>query len=253
MTTIIHLSDMHIGTEDKKMLPVLVDIINKLNSEVIVISGDFTQRAKIPQYKIARDFIKQLTCKNILSVPGNHDIALYRIFERFLMPFDKYKKYISNNINPSFCNNDVAIIGINSATPYTIQDGMVTDEQLKIMHDFFSKTAVMNRIVVMHHNMIRPEYHKVILNLETVIQALAESRVNYILAGHLHDVCIERIERDYIDYNMYAITAGTALSSRLRTQPNSFNYMTIENNEFNIKVYCRHGDQYLPQDIACFI
>ena len=252
MTTIIHLSDMHIGTEDKKLLPVLIETVNRLKPDVIVISGDFTQRAKSSEFQVANHIIKQLTCKNILPVAGNHDIPLYRIFERVLMPFNKYKRFISNNFNLTYVDHDIAMIGLNSVTPYVIQDGFVTDDQLKIIQAFFAENEISNRIVVMHHNMIRPEYHKVILNLETVIKTLAESKVNYILSGHLHDVCIERIERDYIKYPMYAITAGTALSHRLRTQPNSFNFMTIDKDAFDIKVYCREGEQYLPKDIACF-
>lgn len=255
MTTIIHLSDLHIGTEDVHRLPILIEQVNLLNPDVVVISGDFTQRAKQREFKMAKDIIDRLTCGHVLCVPGNHDIPLYRIIERLLFPYQKYKKYIASNFNPTYCNNGVAIIGLNSTTPYTIQDGIVSSAELKIMREFFDKQnqAIKNRIVIMHHNMIRPECHKVIYNLESVIQALYESRVNFVLSGHLHDACIEKIEREYIDYPLYAITAGTALSSRLRSQPNSFNWMTIEGDHFEVKVYVWKGDRYSPVEIACFM
>ena len=57
MIKIMHLSDLHFGTEKQDILSILGEDCLSLNPEVIVISGDLTQRARNRQYKLAKEFI----------------------------------------------------------------------------------------------------------------------------------------------------------------------------------------------------
>lgn len=255
MMKLVHLSDLHFGTEHSNLLTPLLNKVNDLSPDMIIISGDFTQRAKAFQFQAARHFINKLNCKDILCVPGNHDIPLHNLLSRMLYPFKKYQKYISPDLNPSYQNNEIVILGINSATPFKIMDGHVSQTQLSLMLDFFNheKRTSQIKAIFMHHNMIQPQLHKVLINLDEVLHCLADCGVKLILSGHLHDAFIEKIERPYIKYNMYVITAGTALSKRLRTQPQSFNVMLIDHDYFTTCVYAAKDHDFIPGGESKFL
>ncbi|MES2900668.1 MAG: metallophosphoesterase, partial [Pseudomonadota bacterium] len=91
MRTLVHLSDLHFGKVDETLLAPLRELIIRLAPDVLVVSGDLTQRAKSEQFEQARAYLDTLPCPQII-VPGNHDISLYNVFRRFLQPLTRYKR-----------------------------------------------------------------------------------------------------------------------------------------------------------------
>ena len=122
MSTLIHLSDLHFGKDRPDLLEPLVERVNVLAPDLVVISGDLTQRAREEQFKEARDFIKKINAR-VLSVPGNHDVSLHRPFRRFFWPWRSYKKYIDQDLTPSFENDEMIVVGINSVDRFSWQTG----------------------------------------------------------------------------------------------------------------------------------
>lgn len=241
MKKIIHLSDLHFGTENKIAVDAIQNSLQTLKPDVIVISGDLTQRARTYQFKLAKEFINQLPTDKIICVPGNHDISLHNLIERFAIPYRKYQHYICQNLNPTYTDDTVAIFGINSTTPYKVQDGIVTQDQLLACENFFrNQPENIIRIVTMHHNMLWPEIHKVITNTRQVTGLFLKCHVDLILSGHLHDAYFEQIKNN--TEIMYAITAGTAISRRLRTQHNSFNELAIDKNIVKIRLHALENE-----------
>ena len=129
MRTIIHISDIHFGKVDYKIVGRLKEKIGEINPSLVVVSGDLTQRAKSEQFIEARAFLDELPKPQIV-VPGNHDIPLYNVYNRFLHPLDKYKKYITDDLQPFFADAEIAVIGINTARSLTIKDGRVNEQQV---------------------------------------------------------------------------------------------------------------------------
>lgn len=234
MFKIIHITDLHFGTEREGSINLLLNAIHSIQPNIIVISGDFTQRAKEQQFLMAQQFIQALPCKAI-CVPGNHDISLYNVVKRFLYPFTAYKKWINPMLYVQYQEGEIAILGINSVTPYKPMSGYVTDEQLKLVKDFFSQYNKKIKIIVMHHNLIRSERHKIINDSEKIINVFAECGINLVLSGHIHATHIEKLRNNKQGQPMYVITAGTATSMRT-IEPNSFNVIDITENQFSIIV-----------------
>lgn len=236
MKKLLHLSDLHFGTERPGIVDILVKDCHEINPDIIVISGDLTQRAKHDQYSAVKQFLKNFDDKKILCVPGNHDISLYNPLERFFYPFSKYKKWIASDLCIHYNIDNIAILGINSVTPYKPMGGYVTEKQLKMIGDYF-KTQPFNfiRIVVMHHNLIRSERHKIINDADKILEVFANAGVNLILSGHIHFSYIEQIKKSFLRHNMYVITAGTAISTRT-TEPNSYNLLEISEKAFTLTI-----------------
>ena len=249
---IIHLSDLHFGTEIPGVTDILIDDIRTQAPDVIVISGDSTQRALVSQYVQMQKFIRQINQQPILIVPGNHDISLHNLIERFFYPLSKFKKYLCSTLNPHLQVDNVVILGVNSVTSYKPMSGYVTDEQLNYVNNFFAKRDKNEtRIIVMHHNLIRSERHKIINDSEKIINTFAQCGINLVLSGHIHYAHIEHLKRNFLAHNMYVITAGTAISTRTLLT-NSYNVIELQNGQFILTVRELKNDNFQSLPSATF-
>ncbi|MFA6050920.1 MAG: metallophosphoesterase, partial [Candidatus Paceibacterota bacterium] len=194
MKKIIHLSDLHFGKVDKRRIDPLLTIVNGMNPDLVVISGDLTQRATEKEYKEVQDFLKQIK-PNTFIIPGNHDIPLYNVFERWMRPFKKYSKFISPELAPVYMDNEIAVVGINSVRSSTISSGRINKKQIEAAENIFSKlSSEVTKIVVCHHPFDLPHSkkthhkhtHKVIGRSKLAMDRLAKQKVDLFLSGHLH-------------------------------------------------------------------
>ena len=137
MPRLIHLSDLHFGAHD----PVLVTAVEKRLDEeapdLVVISGDFTQRARIEQFEEAGAFLLRIrdAGHEVLAVPGNHDVPLYDVLRRFLSPLTRYKRYIDDSLCPFIALPGAAVLGINTARSLTFKNGHVSHEQMAFIRE----------------------------------------------------------------------------------------------------------------------
>ena len=137
MPRLIHLSDLHFGAHD----PVLVEAVERRLDEekpdLVVVSGDFTQRARTEQFEEAGAFLMRLreAGHEVLAVPGNHDVPLYDVLRRFLSPLTRYKRYIDDSLCPFIEIDGAAVLGINTARSLTFKNGHISDEQMAIIRE----------------------------------------------------------------------------------------------------------------------
>ena len=110
MRTIVHLSDLHFGRIDQAIVEPLATTVTEIKPDVVVVSGDLTQRARSEQFQEAREFLDELPHPQII-VPGNHDVPLYNVFQRFLEPLDKYRRYITDDLEPFYSDEQIALLG----------------------------------------------------------------------------------------------------------------------------------------------
>ncbi|MBC7684581.1 MAG: metallophosphoesterase, partial [Bdellovibrionales bacterium] len=158
MRTLVHLSDLHFGKVDDALLGPLHDLVHQIAPDVVVVSGDLTQRAKSEEFEQAKVWLDTLPGPQII-VPGNHDISLYNVFRRFLQPLTRYKRYITDDLNPLFIDEEIAVLGINTARSLTIKDGRVNQEQVdKIKQELCALDKSITRIIVTHHPFDLPEH-----------------------------------------------------------------------------------------------
>ncbi|MFA6338983.1 MAG: metallophosphoesterase [Candidatus Paceibacterota bacterium] len=253
--TIVQISDLHFGRVERKAIQPLIRNIEAINPELVIISGDLTQRAKEREYLEARKFIKSLNRPTFI-IPGNHDIPLYNILERFHSPFRKYSKFISPDISPFYRDNDIAIVAINSVRNFTVSSGKISKEQLeeaeKILQNVDSKLI---KIVVCHHPFDIPinkkTTHKVVAHSKIAMERLSKYNIDVFLSGHIHISHIgDTASRYKIDgYNGIIVQAGTAISKRYRGEPVSFNVLKIRHKEIVVDNYA--GNESLSNfDIA---
>jgi len=242
MRTLVHLSDLHFGRVDQALLAPLRELVERIAADVVVISGDLTQRAKVEEFEQARAFLDSLPGPQII-VPGNHDISLYNVFRRFARPLSRYKRYITDNLEPVFIDDEIAVVGVNTARSLTIKDGRISHEQVAGLRERLAGLgSQVTRIVVTHHPFDLPEHFEkrdLVVRAPLAMEVFAETGVDILMAGHMHASHAGSTAARYqiSEYAALVIQAGTATSTRGRGEVNSFNVVRVEAQKVEIDRY----------------
>lgn len=233
MRTLAHLSDLHFGRVEPALIDPLLEAVHGISPDLVAVSGDLTQRARTAQFIAAREFLDRLPSPQIV-VPGNHDVPLRNLLARFGQPLTKYRRHISSDLAPFFKDNEIAVLGLNTARSLTFKNGRINQAQLGTLQARLGGVnASLIKILVTHHPFDLPAPHQpddLVGRASMGMEALAGCRIDLLLAGHFHvGHAGHTAQRHPIaGYNALFIGAGTALSERRRGEGNSFNVLRMD-------------------------
>ena len=230
MGVLLQVSDMHFGTEVPEVVEALVAFAHELAPEVLVVSGDITQRARRPQFRAARAFVDRIGAPVVLALPGNHDIPLFNLPVRLLSPYGNYCALFGAELEPSHESRDLLVLGVNTTRARRHKDGEISrDQAARVARQLRRAKATQLRIVVTHQPMhvTRPEDEENVCHgSREAAYAWAEAGADLVLSGHIHLPYVHPLRIRYPDLqrDMWIANAGTAVSSRIRVAtPNSVN------------------------------
>ena len=192
MLTVLHGSDLHFGKPfDAGVADVFLRTIREVSPDLLVLSGDFTQRAKIREFREAQAFLRALPDLPLVVTPGNHDVPLYRVWERLFTPLRNYREFISPELDAATSVEGATIVSLNSTAPRrAIVNGHLGDGQLLFAARAFEEAPKGDlRIVVLHHHLApAPDYEsdQLLPGFQRCLDAFAKMEVELILGGHLH-------------------------------------------------------------------
>lgn len=262
MARILHLSDLHFGAHDPAIVEAVVACADEAKPDLIVISGDFTQRAKTEEFEEACRFLERLrdAGHEVLAVPGNHDVPLYDVLRRFLSPLTRYKRYVDETLCPFIEIGGAAVLGINTARSLTFKNGHVSHEQMAFIRDTFAKTSPdQPRVLVTHHPLFAlpigdgPTLGHLMDDQDDALTAIAEAGVDLLLAGHNHRASIgEASKLVHGAGKALVVQAGTATSTRTRDEMQSFNRIEIDGNGVRVTVVLWNGSAFADGDSEFF-
>lgn len=240
MRTLVHLSDLHFGCVDDALIEPLTARVKQLQPDLIVVSGDLTQRARSTQFVEARRFLDTLPLPQIV-VPGNHDVPLYNLFQRSVQPLHKFRRYIVADPEPAYFDDEIAVVGINTARSFAFKGGRINEAQIeRVRARLCDLDQRITKIIVSHHPFDLPadrSRHELVGRAAMAMQTFARCGADLLLAGHLH---VSRAGDTTARYNLgdfsaLVVQAGTATSTRSRGESNSFNALNINHAQVRIE------------------
>jgi 3',5'-cyclic AMP phosphodiesterase CpdA len=233
MRTIAHLSDLHFGRVNNHVIAPLIATIKMIDPDVVAVSGDLTQRARSRQFIEARAFLDKLPKPQIV-VPGNHDVPLHNVLARFAQPLDKYRRYITDDLQPFYHDEEIAVLGVNTARSLTIKGGRINEEQIEwVRQRLCAANPDTVKAIVTHHPFDLPagyDERDLVGRARVAIEHLADCGADLFLAGHLHVSHTTHSATRYKikGHSALVFQAGTAASTRGRGEENSFNVIRID-------------------------
>ena len=240
MRTLLHLSDLHFGRIDPATLEPLLATAKEIRPDVVLVSGDLTQRARRRQFREARDFLSALPQPQVV-VPGNHDVPLYNVALRFADPLANYRRYITDDLEPFFRDDEIAVAGINTARSLTFKGGRINERQVaRVRERLCALPEQVARVIVTHHPFDLPEGHletDLVGRARMAMEAFVACGADVIASGHLH---VAHTGHTAIRYKLpgrsaLVVQAGTATSTRERGEPTSFNVLAIERARISVE------------------
>jgi predicted MPP superfamily phosphohydrolase len=227
VTVLLQISDPHFGTERLPVVEALARLSHDQQPDLLVVSGDITQRARHGQFRAARTFLERLG-KPWLAIPGNHDIPLFDLRARVLHPYARHCEAFGPDLEPEHDSPELLVLGVNSTRWYRHQDGEVSPAQIeRVARRMEGAGAGQLRIVVVHQPVAVPEaqdLHNLLRGHEMALQYWAAAGCDLVMGGHIHLPYVAALSD--LARPMWAVQAGTALSWRVRDGvPNSINLL----------------------------
>jgi 3',5'-cyclic AMP phosphodiesterase CpdA len=248
--TILHISDVHFGPAYvPEVGEALLRAAAELEADLVVASGDFTQRARAEQFAAAREFLDRLPDVPRVVTPGNHDVPLYRVFERLFDPYRYYRQYISQELDSVLRLEHAVVVSLNSTSPLrALVNGRIDSWQLEFCaRGFADAPPGIPRILVAHHHFApAPDYEggQVMPGAKRAMEQFQELGIDIIMGGHLHRAYIGNSLDLYPgkqrQRGVIIVQSGTSTSQRGRArerEKNSFNLVRLSEDKVRVTHY----------------
>lgn len=234
MTVVLQVSDPHFGTERADVVIALRKLAQQTRPDLLLLSGDITQRATQRQFAAARAFVDSLAIPEVLAVPGNHDIPLFNVSARLFTPYSRYRRAFGNALEREFENADVSLLALNTTRWYRHIDGELSTRQIeRVAQHFGTMPPTRWRIVVTHQPLAAPraqDMHDLLHGHQRALYTWASAGVDVVMGGHIHLPYVLPMHDAIPDLpgRLWVVQAGTGLSDRVRAEaPNSVNLLRI--------------------------
>lgn len=236
MTRLLQISDTHFGTEQTAVVDALQQLVADTRPDLLLLSGDITQRATRQQFSAARHFVDSLNIPHVIAIPGNHDIPLFNLAARLLHPYANFRRAFGSALESNFENEHLLLLALNTTRWYRHIDGALSTRQIdRVATQLQAASAKDWRIVVTHQPLAVPhqrDTHDLLHGHQRALQCWAEAGADVVMGGHIHLPYVLPLHRHIpaLSQRMWAVQAGTALSNRVRAGvPNSVNLLHLDN------------------------
>jgi 3',5'-cyclic AMP phosphodiesterase CpdA len=242
LRSIAQISDLHFGRHDTAVADALLMSLREAGCDLVVVSGDLTQRARRHEFALARSFLDRIG-RPLLVVPGNHDVPpLYRPISRLLRPLARFDRYVSTDRQPFFVDDEIAVLGLGTARGLAGKNGRVSLEQMAAIRTLLGGLPDrLFKVLVTHHPLAVPTLAaplQMVGRARRALDAVADAGVHLLLSGHYHRWASGEAPAQVTrQRSVLVVHAGTAVSTRTRGgEANSFNLVRLDGERLEVAV-----------------
>lgn len=235
MSLLMQVSDTHFGTERDEVVDALVSFARASKPDVMVLSGDITQRARRAQFAAARAFCDRLGIAVQLVVPGNHDVPLFDVATRVLSPYRHYREFFGADLEPVLDTPDLLVLGVNCTRAWRHKHGEISRAQIgRIAERLGRASETQLKIVVTHQPVDVPtgsDENNLVRGHADAVHAWVAAGADILMGGHIHLPFVRPLSQRFpeLKRSAWCVQAGTAVSERVRAnRPNSVNLVRHE-------------------------
>lgn len=251
MVRILHASDLQVGKPYRpEVADALVRVAEEEAPDLVVVAGDLTQRAKVREYRVAAALVARLGPAPVVVTPGNHDVPLYRVWERLLVPYRNWRRFVGDDLDTVVRVPGAVVVSLNSSAPRrAIVNGRLRPGQMDFARAAFGRAEPSEaRVLVVHHHFVptddgsggHPLPHAV-----SHLRAFDAMGVDLLLGGHVHQTRIIEPGDSRTGVSFPLVTCGTTTSARGRaveTGLNSLNLVEVGAGEIRVRPH-----RYAPE------
>jgi 3',5'-cyclic AMP phosphodiesterase CpdA len=227
MSVLLQISDLHFGTEQPPVMAALEALARQQRPDLVVLSGDITQRARTAQFQAARAFVDRMGTP-VLAIPGNHDIPLFNLWARLHHPYAQHAATFGAELEPVHATRDLLVVCVNTTRAHRHKHGEVSGRQIeRVARRLENAETAQLRIVVVHQPVAvtrADDVNNLLRGHEAALQRWSAAGADIVMGGHIHLPYVKPLHD--LARPMWAVQAGTAVSSRVRNGlPNSVNLL----------------------------
>ncbi len=237
-----HLSDLHFGKlVSTELLSALREDLHRNNPELLVVTGDLTNRGKPSEFKWALSFLKQLQIPYI-SIPGNREIGISAFWEWMFprLAMNRYRKFFGNSdkIVLHKPSENILFIGLNSVHPFPPWPGGLKRETRYWLADLSANNLSATKIIFLHHPVMPVTrsssfWAHTFTDAGALLQICAQSKLTVILQGHKHRSAVMEVNLPETSSKIIVSCAGAPLT--LYWDP-AYNIIEITDDSVRISV-----------------
>jgi 3',5'-cyclic AMP phosphodiesterase CpdA len=255
MRRIAHVSDLHFGAHDPAVVEALVAAVRAAEVDLVVASGDFTQRATEAQFRAARAMLERLPAP-ALVVPGNHDVPLTDPLARLFAPLAAYRRLLAPAGVTRFADAEIVVAGIETPRRFTGKNGRISREQAEALPALLAGDERTVRILVTHHPLALPDGSPglaLAFRAGKARAAILAAGADMLLSGHYH-VSAHGAAEPHVEGGgrLLVVHAGTAVSVRRRGEGNHFNLIEVSPEAAAIAVMGFAGRAFVEEKRSVF-
>lgn len=243
MLTVLHTSDLQVGKPYRpEAAEALVREVDRVHPDLVVVAGDLTQRAKAREFKVARALLARLGPAPVVVTPGNHDVPLYRFWERLATPYRNWKRFISEELDTGTHLDGATVVALNSSAPRrAIVGGRLRDQQVALARQTFQQAPATDvRILVVHHHFVVTDDGSggsPLPGARGHLDAFSHMGIDLLLGGHVHQTRVLGPDDPRTGVPFPVVSCGTTTSWRGRgdeVDANSLNVIEIGTDEIRV-------------------
>ena len=218
-----HLSDLHFGSHvsSEKLDSLRKDLLSQA-LELLVITGDVTDRGRLSQFRWARAFFRSLEIPFII-VPGNREVGFSAVWEWMLPHFAmrRYSHFFGASDRVVYCSesNKVVFIGLNSVHSFPSWPGKVSRETRYWLKEQASRFEDYLKVLFLHHPVVpvirgSSFWAHSLSDAGEILNICTQNGIKLILQGHKHRSAVMEVNFPEREARVVVSSCGAPLMSR---------------------------------------